>query len=141
MMMDAQDLNRLKKLLALGDSANEGERHNAIAAAGALLKRHGKSMVDLSEILQQDSISSMPEPDWLRRGKEDLRRHQETAAHRGNGAPEPKPAKDGVLIAPEQRAKLLANFEASRKAGWRLDHKPVVKLVGKYLGEVWLTEK
>jgi hypothetical protein len=49
--MDPREIDRLKKLLALCDSANDGERNNAIAAAGALLKRHGKSMVDLPAIL------------------------------------------------------------------------------------------
>jgi hypothetical protein len=50
-MLDAKDIDRLKKFVALFDSANAGERTNAIDAASALLKRHGKSMVDLSNIL------------------------------------------------------------------------------------------
>jgi hypothetical protein len=49
--MDTKEIDRLKKLVALFDSANEGERTNAIGAAGAMLKRHGKSMVDLPNIL------------------------------------------------------------------------------------------
>ena len=36
--MDVKEIERLKKLVALFDSANAGERTNAIDAAGALLK-------------------------------------------------------------------------------------------------------
>jgi hypothetical protein len=50
-MLDAREVDRLKKLVALFDSPQGGERDNAVAAAGALLKRHGKSMLDLPSIL------------------------------------------------------------------------------------------
>lgn len=58
--MDAKDIDRLKKFVALFDSPNEGERTNAMAAATALLKRHGKSMVDLPTILGQGNAASSP---------------------------------------------------------------------------------
>jgi hypothetical protein len=53
--LDPAARDRLVELVAPFDSANEGERTNAITAAGALLKRHGMSMVDLPQIMGPDS--------------------------------------------------------------------------------------
>lgn len=51
MMMDAKEIERLKKLKALFDSPNKGEADNAKAAAATLLKKHGKVLADMDQVL------------------------------------------------------------------------------------------
>jgi Protein of unknown function (DUF2958) len=126
--LDEKTLTRLGDLFAMMGSPNRQEAERAREAADRLLAKFGKSMTDLAEIVRSAAkgnasagpASDYPSPDSY--------------------AQPSRPATDGVLITPEQRTQLLANSEASRKAGKRLDHRPVVKLVGKYLGQVWLTE-
>jgi len=126
--LDEKTLRRLGDLFAMMGSPNRQEAERAREAADRLLAKFGKSMTDLAEIVRsaaKGKASAGPARDY---------------PPPDSYAQPSRPATDGVLITPEQRAQLLANFEASRKAGKRLDHNPVVKLLGKYLGEVWLTE-
>ena len=119
--MTPADLARLEKLYALTESDRDGEAHAALAATKALLAKHNKTMRDIPTLLgPAKAVLSSYEPSnpW---------------------SPQWRPWVQ--LIMPHQRRRLRANLVTRNVTGADLgSFFPVVKLLGSYHGEVWLTE-